>query len=610
MGFFEKSKERGVVIPRPEYLLLTVFAVVLTSCQREFPTTFEGGPVRVGFAAGSSTKTTATGDGLSTEWGKGDKVALWAFDASDGTAVLKAQPFTTYSIAEGTSFFTSTLSKPMQEGQYTYFASYPVPDEVGTDRAFFTIPTTQDGRCGGGAELMFSDKVVSGALKAIDWKGGYDHSELRLKMSPLLHRLRFYIYEVSGLEGERIEELKVSFPRNVAGRAEVPFDNPQVSLQSGSGVITVVPDGPVPNSTASERHYINVAIAPTDFAAAENMDVTIYTQSKVAFASIPLKSKTFAPGHSTPVRIIPDSILDCPRLFFRLAANPVGEDIQSITLKAPSGCKWGSTGTDTFTFSPKELIKVGSTFYAEFYDFEQFASFGDKDVTVTFDSEHLRIRQTVHIGSLSGKVSETVALTVPWLLNENFDNVPTFSSNDEYKTSKAGSYSPHTFLDGWSGARCGAEAGKCIRIACRRETSVRYDARVDSAPLNASFKKPVNLLVEYDFGANNQYGGIPITWPVRLDGNVGQDFKLGYITTKTNYKSGDTSGTYEYKFYVKEYTGSYTNVPNSDSWVLHDIPAGDVVRISWRSIVEDQPGTTNTTAWLYLDNIKVTISNE
>lgn len=598
------------MILRPKYLLLTVFAVVLTACQREFPAAIEGGPVSVGFAAGSPTKTTATDDGLSTLWVKGDKVALWAFSATDGTAALSAHPFTTYSIAEGTSFFTSILDSPMQEGQYTYFACYPMPDEVGTDRATFTIPSTQDGKCGGGAELLFSDKVVSGALKAIDWKGGYDHSEFRLEMSPLLHRLRFYIYEVSGLEGERIEELKVSFPRSVAGKAEVPFADPQVSLQSGSGVITVIPDEPVPNSTATERHYINVAIAPTHFAPAENMDVTIHTKSKIAFASIPLKSKFFAAGHSTPVRIIPDSIQDCPRLFFRLDSNPIGEDIRSITFTAPSGCKWGTTGTDTFTYSPEGPIKTGTTFYTEFYDFEQFTTFSDKDVTVTFDSEHVRIMRTVHIGNLSGKVSETVALAVPWLLNENFDSVPTFSSDDEYKTAKAGSYSPHTFLGGWSGARCGAEAGKCIRIACRRETSARYDARVDSAPLNATFKKATNLLVEYDFGANNQYGGIPITWPVRLDGNVGQNFKLGYITTTSNYKSGDTNGTYEYEFYVKEYTGSYTNVPNNDSWVLHNIPAGDVVRISWRSIVEDQPGTTNTTAWLYLDNIKVTISNE
>jgi len=299
--------------------------------------------------------------------------------------------------------------------------------------------------------------------------------------------------------------------------------------------------------------------------------------------------------------------MDCPRLFFTLASNPIGEDIQTITLTAPSGCTWGTSGSSTFTYAPAEgRIKVGDTFYTEFYDFDQFGSFSGKDVTVTFDSEHVRMTQTVNVGNLSGKVSANLALNVPWLLYEDFSGVETFSSDDEYKTSKAGTYSPHTFLNGWAGARAGAEAGKCIRIACRRETSARYDARVDSAPLKATFKKATNLSVEFDYGANNKFGGIPLV----VDGNVGQDCKIGYITTTSNYKSGDTDGTYEHSFYIKEYSGTYDNVPNNDCYILHNVPAGDVVRISWRTVIEDQAGLTNTTAWLYLDNIKVKISNE
>lgn len=603
-------------------ILLAVLCAALTACQRESPAIIEGGPVDVGVRVGSSegvgisitagTKTFASGDGLSTQWSTSDNIALWALDGG-GNAVLNAQPFSVYSVSGSSSYFTSTLSSPMPEGQYSYFASYPLPEQVSGGIARYTIPDKQDGVCGSGAEPLFSNVAVAGALHAIDWNEGHDDSDLCLDMSSLVHRLRFYLPEVSGLEGESIEEMMVSFPRAVAGKFDVNLASVGIGSPVPAGVlngagentVNVFPVEPVSMSTSSEKHYVNVAIAPTSFSDGEYMDVTIHTQSKILYATIPLMSRTFAAGHSTAAGIVPSSIVECRRLFFTLASNPVGEDIQSIRLTAPTGSNWGSSGSNIFDFTPSELIKTGDRFCVEFLDLAQFESFSGKDIQVTYESDHLTINQTVHIGSLTGKVSENLGLNVPWLLNEDFNDVQTFSSNDEYATSKAGSYSSYSFLDGWAGARVGAEAGKCIRIACRRETSARYDSRVDSAPLNAVFKKPTNLVVEFDYGADNRYGGIPIV----LDGNVGQNCHLGYITTTKNYKSGDKDGTYQHNFYIKEYSGSFDSTPNNDSFVLQNVPAGNIVRISWRTVVEDQAGLTNTTAWFYIDNVKVKIYN-
>ena len=39
---------------------------------------------------------------------------------------------------------------------------------------------------------------------------------------------------------------------------------------------------------------------------------------------------------------------------------------------------------------------------------------------------------------------------------------------------------------------------------------------------------------------------------------------------------------------------------------VHDVPAW--FRLAWRTEIEHQAGTTNTTAWLYIDNIKVQIT--
>lgn len=339
------------------------------------------------------------------------------------------------------------------------------------------------------------------------------------------------------------------------------------------------------------------------------MSVTLHTASKQASFDIPLKGRAFAAGHSTPVLLVPRNVIEARRLYFSLKSNNLGEDVSRIDLIAPAGCTWGESSSGTFTFDPGGDITVGTTFYVEFHDLNKFNAFSGKDITVTYNSEHAEISETVNAGNIIGRPSATIGLNVPYLLCEDFSSVATFSSNDEYsKTFVTGDFNPHTFLNGWAGGRCGAKAGKCIRIACRRETTADYPARVDSAPLKGRIKKTVNLSVEFDYGADNEYGGIPII----VDGNVGQNCRIGYITTTKNYKSGNNTGTYEggNTFYVKEYTGSYDNTPNHDSYILHNVPATDVVRISWRTLPEHQEGTTNTTIWLYIDNVKIKISKQ
>jgi len=600
-------KKKGIYL-----LLLTTLALI--ACSREMPVTYGDGPVTVGFLAGDgtamgiSTRTSAGEDGLSTLWSPGDIIALWA-KASNGTEVLNGQEFSVASLMGTSAFFTSTIPNQMPEGNYTYVASYPVPDKMENGYAYFTIPSIQDGTCSNGEDIMVSDQVVAREMKAIDWEN-YGHQEMQLGMNHLLHRMRFYITNTQSLGGESIKEITVTFPRNVAGQIAVDLENPEAGsiVSNGENTISVVLDEPLPVSTSSQRHYLNISILPTTFSTGEKMNVTLHTASKLATMEIPLKSRTFAAGHSTPVLLVPQNVMDAPRLYFTVNSNNLGEDINRIELTAPTGCTWGDTGSNVFTYNPGENIPVGRKFYVEFHNLSTFQAFSGQSIQVKYESEHVTINETVTVGSLTGVPSANLNLNVPYLLYENFSSVPTFSSNDEYKTSKAGTYSAHTFLNGWAGARCGAEAGKCIRIACRRETSARYAARVDSAPLNGTIKKATNLSVEFDYGANNQFGGIAIV----TDGNVGQNCHIGYITTTSNYKSGDDDGTYESdnSFYVKEYSGSYDSTPNNDTYILHNVPATNVVRITWRTTIEDQAGLTNTTAWLYIDNIKIKISNQ
>lgn len=595
-------------------LLKTALALFCTalSCT---PETFESlpvvcdGPVTVGFAVSDgvdATRSVAGPDGLSTQWVSGDEIALWA-DNGSGFA-LEAVPFSVYGLTGSGAFFTSELESPMADGTYTYYATYPVPDSINGTKAAFTVPTVQDGHSGGGEDIMIAAPASALALVPIDWLAA-EKPGLSLALDHKLHRLRFYTSD-SRFEGEPIQKIMLDFPRAVAGTVEADISDPSagLSLTSGSNALTIEPESPVAISAGSVRNYATASIVPTKFDTDESMSVILYTESKIARAVIPLKGRNFAAGHSTPVRIIPSSVGNLCRLYVEVVSNNLGENVQTITFTAPQGCKWSDSGSETFVYNPGTDIDAGHSFILEYEDESAFRTLSGKSVTVTYDSEHVRISETVTMDNLDGKLSARMKLNVPYLLYEDFSVVPSFSSHDEYGTSSAGSKSAYSFLNGWTGGRVGADAGKCIRIACRRETSVDYAARVDSAPLRGTLKKPADISVEFDYGANNRYGGIPII----VDGNVGQDCHIGYITSAKGYESGDEDGTFEKDntFYVREYTGSWDNTPNNASYTIHNAPATAPLRITWRTTVEHQAGTTNTTAWLYLDNIKIKISKD
>lgn len=561
--------------------------------------------MEVGFAVGGSTKTISGPDALTTMWQAGDEMSLWALGESG--YVLQNQNFRAFAVDGSRAFFSATLAQPMPEGDYSYYACYPVPESVSGTVASFVIPSVQDGKASGGSDIMLAVPARAAGLKAIG-ADAIDHSELGLELQHLLHRLRFYT-DGTGLGGEQIQKLEISFPAAVAGGYQMDVTGADSPVLTGTGrTVTVELDEPLAFSDPSQRSYAVVSIAPVSFGPSDVMTVRMFTASKLATATIPLQGRTFAAGRSTPVKLIPDAVHDFCRLGVRVLTNNLGEPVQSITFTAPAGCRWSDNGSETFVYTVDGGIDAGHSFELGFEDVDAFRSLSGQTVTVTYDSEHVRISEQIRIGDLSSRFAADMDLNVPYLLFEDFSTVGSFSSSDAYGTANAGSKDAYSFLDGWTGGRVGAEAGHSIRIACRRETSANYPARVDSAPIRGILKKPADLSVEFDYGADNKFGGVPII----ADGNVGQTCHIGYVTDRNARKSGDTSGNYESanSFYVKEYTGSYTSLPNNAEYVIHSAPAGDVLRISWRTDIESQAGTTNTTCWLYLDNVKVKISDK
>lgn len=588
------------------YIIAAGLLCTFSSCQKgAVENVGNVGRHTIGFCTGeASTRTMMNPDGLTASWEKGDRIAVWAKNSS-GEYTLNNTQFSVYGADGARAFFTATIDASMPEDRYTYFAAYPVPESVSLTKATFTIPSVQDGKVSGGADIMIANPLLHGPLEEV--KELSDYTRLGMSMEHLLHQFRFYLPEGEDkLGGEAIVKMVLTFPKPVAGKLVADFTDTEAAAEfSGEEKsITLKLSEPLVNSTSSERKYAMAAFFPSSFEASESINIKIYTETKIANAyPVNLEGRTFAAGHSTPVRLRISDIREYGRLRFTVSSNNLGENANAVRLTAPQGCTWGD-GSTIYEYRPGHEITTGETFEIPFENLDTFRTFSGKDVTVTFDTEHVDATQTVRVPDLTTLNFAEVSAGLPYLLYEDFSGVESFNSGDNYAMSNAGSKSPKSFLNGWTGGRVGAEAGMCIRIACRRETSKGYDARVDSAPI-ISLKKSTDIKVSYDYGVNNKYGGIAII----TDGNVGQNVYIGYVTDTKGYSSGDDSGTFESDntFYAKEYTGSYTSTPNSDTRIIHSAPTG-VLRITWRSAAEYQAGTTNTTCWLYLDNIKVQIA--
>ena len=104
----------------------------------------------------------------------------------------------------------------------------------------------------------------------------------------------------------------------------------------------------------------------------------------------------------------------------------------------------------------------------------------------------------------------------------------------------------------------------------------------------------------FDYSMNRQEGGV--------DSNpkMGQTISVGWTTETGALKSGSESGTFPDSFYLNETTGSYTNIDKTYKLILDDMDSSK--RLSIRTSPEHKAGLTNGTYWLYIDNIKVTIT--
>ena len=593
-----------------------IFAVLflLSACKAELWDASQG-PQEVALCASTAqTRTEMLSNGLSATWKSDDKIAVWAMNSS-GSFVFSNQTFGVYGSGDGHGYFTSTLQSSMADGKYTYLCCYPKPESVTGTKVTFTLPAEQDGKVSGGADIMIADPVKHGPLATVSEIE--DGNGLSMKMNRMMHQFRFYIpEEVTALGDDHIRKIQLTFPKNVVGKVTYDLTDPSAApvITEGSNVVTVTLDKGLVSTDENGRQYACVAIFPTQFEAGEDVQVKAFTPTKMASIDpISLQGRKFDAGHSTPVRLNIKGLEEFPyKITFTVAANNLGEDVNSVTFTAPNGCFWGN-GKSEYIYAPGRKIKTGEQVVFRFENESDYKNFSGKTMSLTFDSDNAVTTASVVCPAISTNRMIDLSIAVPYLFFEDFSKVSSISSYDAYSSGfNSGEKSAVSFLSGWSGARVGAKAGTAVRIAARRETSADYPARIDSAPIyGIKDGCEVNIKIEYNY--SSAYQGK----------NVGQTILQGYVTNLDPIKSPESiyvwqilsgyqdfskiEGTFDENDYfdINDNTGSYDNITNSRSYQLNDITRG--TRLTWASVNKHSAGTNNTTLWFYIDNIKVQI---
>lgn len=599
-----------------KYILLLASVLFVVACSNDdfmHQEPIQDGPVKVGFWMGrgdsENTRTFINDDGQTISWEAEDKVALWA--QKDGAYTFQNQTFDTWFVAAETNqaFFTTTLPEAMPEGTYTYYACYPKPQSVSGTTATFTLPSTQDGKMGGGADIMVA-QGTGPALEKLYTPADPNDSEvvpdyiiedgLTLNMHHLIHALRFYVPagKWGFPTGETVERIVFTMPANVAGTvtADVSNTNGLTLTSGGTNTISLNLKEPIKASTADNGgniiyDYAVAAILPpsANYESNDKLVVKTYSQSRVATQEISLsgrgpqatdKKMRMAAGRVTPVGLNCLTVTERPKISFRIASNNLGEQPYKITLTSEdTNTKW-KAGDDYvyeyYTGSESSTITEGGGFDI-YYDEDVLSTISGKSVTVTYESKSAIVTETITMPTMSVGNNYNVNLNVPYLMYQDFSTLEDY--NDEATTG-----AKTLNIPGWNASRSRSSAGSHIRLRPFYAFIGRYQGRLDSEFFGAKLKTTVSVSVTINAGAEK------IATPLQVgktttSGAIEAGTAIESVSTTINLPKESNSTMPEYTYTVDGITSEH--------------------RLSWRTNITS--GSWGTYSDTPIDNIRVKI---
>lgn len=560
------------------------------------------GRVEVTIAATrNDTRTALDHDGRTTRWSEGDRIAVWA--EGNGTFAFAAQPFAlyTYNGQHSSADFSATLTAPMPEGTYTYYAVYPEPAAANGTTVTYSLPAVQDGTYSGALDILVAAPVTGQALAA------NPHDDLALRFRHLCHAVRIEIPAGRNLLAEPVKRLEITFPAPVAGDLtfDAAADDPAPVLSNGSNILTL--DFPGEGLTDAEGTYAWAFVAP----GALDGQIIFRAYNARGYQAATVSTtvrKTLTPGHTTPFTLTIPAARPITYLAFKPEANYLGEPLTDIHLTA-------SEGLFAAPFSAADTTQVSisqdgnGTFRAAVYaDTHAAATLQNRQLTIGYESANALL--TGHAVTLPQTIADNasteVPMTVPYLFEEDFSGIRSFNEDDNHGSGSHASNPSAVQLDGyglpgWTGARVGGSAGTAVRACCHYEgvgwAYGRYDGRIDSAPMSGLKPgKTVKVQVSYDYDGGTTQSGK----------DTAPAYAYGYTVQQGGLKGDSNIETQLASGIVLSKTNDYTRINQTNSYTIPDCTAQH--RLSWK-ISNNRSGWTSYFGdyFLYLDNIRVQI---
>ena len=544
---------------------------------------------------------TAAGQTVSFKWSDGDRISL----AARGATSFSGAVFT-HTVhpddPDGTLF--KGLVPLMTPGEYAYHAFYPA------DKASFSgetvrlaIPAMQSGRYDDSpADIMAArtngSQLTANLLNKLDFN--FRH---------LTHALKITVPAGSNHFGQDITRIVIEFPQPVAG--ELTYDISDGSV-SGEGIMdnTITVDFDEPLQEGEPFWVFTAPAAHVD----GPVKFTAYGGDRLSYMSDPSTTDAFtklSEGTVTPVNLGIKEGFSLTTFEYEIDSERLGEDVEILHLSLSDG-HYFHDGMDSADVAPDKDGRFRIKFRTS--DLQKW-----EEITLTpvYESEHAMVPEqdgmhdplmTISAGGYVPGEVNTIKVSAPYLFFEDFRNFASMSSDDAHsggfntgaKNGKAFTYMGGG-TTGWSGARAGAQQGTGIRLAARREAifaSASYPARIDSAPVsNLKEGASVTLKLTFDYGAN--YSGT----------RVSNTIKIGHVENPQIFASNAADGTFDpaNTFDIDEDDGDYGNLPHKDqSFMLGG--CGRDSRMTWIGTAANLNGTSNTTCWFYIGNVKASIA--
>lgn len=578
-------------------LSVAVATLVLASCTSDVvdnsrPQLQPEGEVGFMLPVEEQSRTALAEDGCTVNWVVGDRLSLWATNA-DGEYVVQNAPFQLrhFSSTYTKAFFSGNIA-PLAEGEYTYMLCSPQPASVNGTEVTYSLPAVQSGHYDGRYDVMVATPVTTDAITS------HQQVELNTTMHHQMHALKITIPEGRNLFGKPFSRLEIEFPTPVVGDMTFDVSNPDAepTYSNLSNKIMIESAEPL---DAGDSIWVFVLPGMVE----GDVNYMVRTSNQKSEIGSYAVSRDMKRGRVTPISMAIPEIFKYTSLNFSLGVNNLGEDFNSFTIYDINGGQLCS-----FARNDQNLYTIG---YEGDIDLSQY---NNANLRIAFDTPNANVESTVNMGSLLKFADNYIVFSMPYLFEENFSTIPSFSDgHDDPATGwKSDTYNSANLLDtytsvlaGWSGGRIGGSAGCSLRICCRLEgglsATAYYKGRVDTAPMT-KLKSGANVKLEvsFDYGAaRKEYG---------TGSGANTTLSFGHTTSSGVIEpSSDITNLAITNEAVDDTSGSYTNMPLSRTVILNGCT--NATRLSWQSSTTRASVLAgNGNYWIYLDNIKVKIA--